>query len=140
MRSLPLAAVPAVVGLLVGLTAASGCTPRAGHVRPQHALLRGELGTGPLSPGSLGAVLGVTREPADTPEARRARDRIALAARGVIGDRNVVVNGERFRFDWELPRTEEASQRTLCIPMHHSLSESDVAQVIECIHDFGKTV
>jgi hypothetical protein len=86
-----------LLALLV--SAVSACTPRAGHVRPLHPVFRGEQGQRPLSPGSLGALLGVTREPADTPAARRARDRIAGAARGVIGRRDVTVDGERYRFD-----------------------------------------
>ena len=37
-----------------------------------------------------------------------------------------------------LPNTELAAQTTLCIPMHHSLSDSDVDKVIDCIRSFGQ--
>jgi len=37
-----------------------------------------------------------------------------------------------------LPNAELAAQTTLCIPMHHSLSDSDVHKVIDCIRLFGQ--
>ena len=39
-----------------------------------------------------------------------------------------------------LPNSEKAAAETLCIPMHHSLSDDDVTKVIENIYKFGKSI
>lgn len=84
---------------LVALALAAACTARTGQPRPRHPLLGVEQGERPLSPGSPGHVLGHGPAPLDTPEARGERERVASAAKELVGQRKVVVGGERFRFD-----------------------------------------
>jgi aminotransferase len=38
-----------------------------------------------------------------------------------------------------LPKAEQAASRTLCLPLHQSLSLSDVGRVVESIRQFGRT-
>ena len=39
-----------------------------------------------------------------------------------------------------LPNSEEAAKSTLCIPIHQSLTDSDLDRIIECIRSFGKQI
>lgn len=39
-----------------------------------------------------------------------------------------------------LPSAERAANRTLCLPLHPSLSASDVTRVIESVQEFGRTI
>lgn len=39
-----------------------------------------------------------------------------------------------------LPNSEKAAESTLCIPLHHSLSNKDLEKIIETIHKFGKII
>jgi len=38
----------------------------------------------------------------------------------------------------KLPGAEEAALSTLCLPIHQSLSDEDLAKIVECIYNFGK--
>jgi dTDP-4-amino-4,6-dideoxygalactose transaminase len=39
-----------------------------------------------------------------------------------------------------LPNAEQAANRTLCLPLHPSLSASDVTRVVESVQEFGRTI
>ncbi|MBI4770998.1 MAG: DegT/DnrJ/EryC1/StrS family aminotransferase [Chloroflexi bacterium] len=45
-----------------------------------------------------------------------------------------------YGFSGSLPQAERAAETTLCIPIHHSLSDDDVSRVVETIRQFGRTV
>ena len=45
-----------------------------------------------------------------------------------------------FNSDAVLPNSEKATDSTLCIPMHHSLSNGEVDMIIECIHSFKRRI
>ena len=81
-----------------GLLGASACTLHSGNVRPRHPLLLGDQGQRALRPGS-GSLLVDGPPPADTPDTNHARRRIAEAASDVVGQRDLVVDGQRYRMD-----------------------------------------
>lgn len=85
--------------LFVAASLAGACTPRAGTLRYRHPLLGDAAGEAPLSAPGPGVLFGEGAAPLDTPEARSARARVAGAAKGFVGHRSVVVDGERYRFD-----------------------------------------
>jgi peptidoglycan DL-endopeptidase CwlO len=88
-----------LLAALVALLLSVACTARMGAPRPRHPLLGAEQGERPLSPGSPGLLFGEGTAPLDTPVARGDRERVASAAGSVVGKRELVVRGERFRFD-----------------------------------------
>lgn len=45
---------------------------------------------------------------------------------------------KHYRSDASLPNSEAVAGNTLCIPIHQSLSDEDIARIVESIHEFGK--
>ena len=45
---------------------------------------------------------------------------------------------EYYKTNEELPGTEFAANRTLCIPLHQSLSNKDISHIIKTIKEFKK--
>lgn len=50
-------------------------------------------------PAGPGVLFGAGPAPLETPAAQRSRERVAAAARSVVGSRSMDVDGQRFRFD-----------------------------------------
>lgn len=84
---------------LVVVLVAAGCAPKAGTLRHQHPLLGRADGEAPLTAPGPGLLFGEGATPLDTPEANSARSRVASSAKAFVGQRSVVVAGERYRFD-----------------------------------------
>jgi len=69
------------------------------------------------------------------------RDRLAVDLR----ERGIYTTFRYYPLHWvefygardSLPDAERAARTTLCIPMHHSLTDADVKQVVEAIQAFG---
>ena len=76
-----------------------GCAPTFGTLRPQHPLSRGETGQGIVGSTSVWLPMLDSALPNDDEPTRQGRARLAAAAGSAIGDRPIVVGGERFRFD-----------------------------------------
>jgi hypothetical protein len=87
-----------LLALSVAATTA-GCATRAGQPPIRHPLLRAESGRPQLSPAPRGALFAGGAAPADTPEARRARESIARAAHAAVGQKEIVTAGHRWRMD-----------------------------------------
>src|SRR5690606_11522026 len=66
--------------LLVVVSLAAACTPRAGTLRHRHPLLGDAAGEAPLSTPGPGLLFGEGAAPLDTPEAKTARARVAESA------------------------------------------------------------
>ncbi len=85
--------------VLVVVFLAAACAPKAGTLRHRHPLLGSAAGEPPLSAPGPGLLFGDGPAPLDTPEAKSARTRVAESAKALIGQRSVVIEGEKYRFD-----------------------------------------
>lgn len=88
-----------LLSLLVVVLLPAACAPKAGTLRHRHPLLGAAAGERPLTAPGPGLLFGEGAAPLDTPEANSARSRVAESAKALVGQRSVVVAGERYRFD-----------------------------------------
>jgi len=70
------------------------------------------------------------------------RDRLA----GWLRERGIYTTFRYYPLHWvahygakvSLPAAEEAARSTLCIPIHQSLTDNEVAEISDRIHEFGR--
>lgn len=83
----------------LGALLTAGCTAQSAPARYRHPALQRSLGAQPPPSPRRGGFLVDGERPKDSPAANRMRAKVASAAKTVVGQRKVVVDGKSFRMD-----------------------------------------
>lgn len=89
----------ALASVATVLTVGVGCTAQSAPARYRHPALQRSLGAQPSPTPRRGGFIVDGERPKDSPAANRMRAKVASAAKAVVGQSKVVVDGKSFRMD-----------------------------------------